>query len=497
MFHRRNRIVLAAGITVALITAMAGPASAGASAGGQASTPVPVDVTGDISWTTDYTNAPFTGVNEETGTVHIALTDVTDGGAAAGGNSSTYSISYNEDLTATTPDGCGIEQTGSFTGSGPLVYNNSTSLGISIQPPAGSDVSVLIRIPYTVTYTTTVSGPQDPCNPGISTSTQGQQGIPLCFTSQNEAPNISGAFEGTYPNGTVDIACSGTNVDNGASIGFSVNGTLTIGPWLSYVALGDSYSSGNGTPDEGGVCVRSPDEAWPVLVPGNANSILPLPTMLSPVTLLACSGATSTGLSTSPGEEDLPAQINELTSLQTPGAPTSIVTVTIGGDDGKDQGVGFTNTLTRCASGLPLTCLVAVARELLWLKNQEPALLRQDFTSIMAAAPSATAFAVGYPLLFNPLRVACPLSLLISPVNQALLNTLTRQLDADIQTAAASVGATYVNVLSAFSGHELCSASPDVVSPLSTLKTQNWFHPNPDGQQQIASLVAAAIVASQ
>jgi hypothetical protein len=41
MSRRRNRIVLAAGITVALITAMVGPASAGVSAAGQASTPVP------------------------------------------------------------------------------------------------------------------------------------------------------------------------------------------------------------------------------------------------------------------------------------------------------------------------------------------------------------------------------------------------------------------------------------------------------------------------
>jgi GDSL-like Lipase/Acylhydrolase family len=492
MFHRRNRIVLATGITVALITAMAGPASAGASATGQASTPVPVDVTGDITWTTDYTNAPYTGVNQETGTAHIALTDVTDGGAAAGGNSSTYSISYNEDLTATTQDGCNIEQTGSFSGSGSLVYNNSTSLGISIQPPAGSDVSVLIRIPYTVTYTTTTSGPS-PCDNQTSTSTQGQQGIPLCFTSPGEAPNISGAFEGTYPNGTVNLDCSGTNVDNGASIGFSVKGTLTITPsGLAYVALGDSYSSGNGTPDEMGDCVRS-DEAWPMLVPGIADAVLPPATMLSPnVTLLACSGATSYGTSVSP-EEDLPAQITQLTSLQTPGPPTAIVTVTIGGDDGKDQGVGFRNTLLQCY--LLRACLAAFAQELKWLRNQEPALLRQDFTSIMAAAPSATVFAVGYPLLFNPRQGRC---LTLSPGDQTLINLLTRQLDADIQTAAASVpGVTYVNVLNAFSGHELCSGVPYVVAPSLFESSHDWFHPNVPGQGQIAGTVAAAIVASQ
>ena len=51
LFHRRNRIVLAAGITVAVIAAMAGPANARASAGIAASTAVPIDVTGNLIWT--------------------------------------------------------------------------------------------------------------------------------------------------------------------------------------------------------------------------------------------------------------------------------------------------------------------------------------------------------------------------------------------------------------------------------------------------------------
>jgi len=231
-----------------------------------------------------------------------------------------------------------------------------------------------------------------------------------------------------------------------------------------------------------------------MLVPGIANQTLPPARMVSPnVALLACSGATSTGTSVSPGEEDLPAQIAQLTSLQAPGPPTSIVTATIGGDDGKDQGVGFFHTLLQCYL---VNCVGAFRQELKWLGNQEPALLGQDFTSIITAAPSATVFAVGYPLLFNPRQGYC---VGLSPVDQKLLNLLTSQLDADIQTAAASIlGVTYVNVLNAFAGHELCSTSPDVVSPLqSPLNMHDWFHPNPAGQAQIANLVAAAIVASQ
>lgn len=228
MFHRRSRIVLAAGITVALITAMAGPGSARALAGGQTSTslPVPVNVTGDIRWTMDnnyFLNdiPPQTGVDQETGTVHIALTDVTDGGAAVGGNSSTYSIAYNQDLMQTFPDGCTYGQTGSFSGSGPLVYNNS-NFGITIQP--GSDVSVLVSIPYAVTFTQT-AGPS--CNnPGTITYTSPQYGSPLCPTGPGEASYPSGTLQGTFVNGTVNLDCSGTDVTTG--IVFSVTGMLTV-----------------------------------------------------------------------------------------------------------------------------------------------------------------------------------------------------------------------------------------------------------------------------
>jgi lysophospholipase L1-like esterase len=230
---------------------------------------------------------------------------------------------------------------------------------------------------------------------------------------------------------------------------------------------------------------------------GIANQSLPPAKVLSTnVALLACSGATSTGTSASPNEEDLPAQIAQLASLQTPGPPTSIVTVTIGGDDGKDQGVGFFHVLSQCVSiSRPLEpCAEVFLQERKWLLDKEPKILRQDFANIRAAAPSAKIFAVGYPIFFT-LQKRC---LTIAPEDQAFLNLLTYELDADIQAAAASVqGVTYINITNAFKGHELCSASPDIVAPLTTISVHDWFHPNVSGQAQIASLVAAAIVAGQ
>jgi lysophospholipase L1-like esterase len=356
--------------------------------------------------------------------------------------------------------------------------------------------------PFTMTYDCTLSGSPEITGAVTvlasgSTEGSGPSGdIPAGYVCTVSEPILAmPAPPADYSWATPVITGSPATIIAGALVPVTVTNTL-IKASRSYVALGDSYSSGNGTPDESGVCVRSPGEAWPTLVPGIANPMLPAARMVSSnVALLACSGATSTGTSVSPGEEDLPAQITQLTSLQTPGPPTSIVTVTMGGDDGKDQGVGFLHTLLQCYL---VNCVEAFRLELKWLKNQEPALLRQDFTSIMAAAPSATVFAVGYPLLFNPQQGYC---VGLSPVDQKLLNLLTSQLDADIQTAAASVpGVTYVNVLNAFSGQQLCpppNVSSDVVAPFTLQPLHDWFHPNPTGQEQIANLVAAAIVASQ
>src|SRR5215469_11150748 len=82
MFRRRNWRMLAAAITAAALAAMAGPVGRAS-----ASTAVPVDISGDISWTFDSTPQPpgetFTGAQKQTGTVHVGLTNVT--GASATG----------------------------------------------------------------------------------------------------------------------------------------------------------------------------------------------------------------------------------------------------------------------------------------------------------------------------------------------------------------------------------------------------------------------------
>ena len=236
LFHRRNRIVLTAGITVAVIAAMAGPAGARTMAGAQASTPAPVDITGNLTWTYDYTplygtGVATTGADKQSGTFDIHLTNVVNGGSAAGGDSSTYSFTDNTNISYTgTGSNCTSTYTGSFTGSGSLLYpQTAQNPGVFVAfDPSLTSIAVTIAIPYTETQTLTDTGPP-PC-PSTGTTTVSNSAIPACLDSMGNSLGLGGSLNGTYPNATVNLGCSGTYASPTQTGSYSVTGTLTITP---------------------------------------------------------------------------------------------------------------------------------------------------------------------------------------------------------------------------------------------------------------------------
>jgi lysophospholipase L1-like esterase len=248
---------------------------------------------------------------------------------------------------------------------------------------------------------------------------------------------------------------------------------------LTLAALGDSYSSGNGTPDAVRTCYRSP-QAWPELVPEDVggNAISPS------VTLLACSGANSTGAYSN----DLPAQEVKLQAI-TP-AP-GLVTLTIGGNDGTSEDAGLFNVLKECFLS-ELFCANAAAKELSWLSDREAAILEKDFDAVKQADPSAVLLVVGYPQIF-PDEGWCR-GFTAPEVED--MNELTVALDDTISAAAAADGVRYVPTISAFNGHDLCSDDPYVVAPYSLSSPLGWFHPNVEGQKILAGIVAEFITSN-
>ena len=107
-----------------------------------------------------------------------------------------------------------------------------------------------------------------------------------------------------------------------------INGNTTT---QRYVALGDSYSSGEGNPPFNPTtphCDQSQHDAWPELVAQK-------PLLLRG--LLACSGATTSALTQS--FKNQPPQLDQLRRLK-----PNVVTITIGGND-----IGFESVIENCA----------------------------------------------------------------------------------------------------------------------------------------------------
>lgn len=234
------------------------------------------------------------------------------------------------------------------------------------------------------------------------------------------------------------------------------------GAELKYVALGDSYSSGEAAGNYYGEpkrCHRSPG-AWANLA-ANASPRVAL------AANLACSGA-KTG--------DLTGQVNELP------ADTEIATVTVGGND-----LGFSDVLAKCYVG---NCVKKLKQAKRTIKRLEPT-LRARYTQIQDKMPHGQLVVIGYPRLFPKGRERC---LWLNKKEQKGANEVSAALDAATGRAAAATGARFVSVAESLNGHELCTGKSWIKSIGGTHGTsQTQGHPLPNGQQAIAGFVVPAL----
>jgi lysophospholipase L1-like esterase len=231
-----------------------------------------------------------------------------------------------------------------------------------------------------------------------------------------------------------------------------------------YVALGDSYASGVGTRtyyDDGTECYRSP-KGYPSLVAASYSLIL---------TLAACSGATTTDVTTK--------QALSLTST------TSYVSVTAGGND-----LGFSSVLTECALPAWLSnCNGAIDKGLKVLRGPLPGRLTTMLSTVRSRAPHARIVVAGYPHIFN--GQDCNAATFFSPAEESRLNAATDELNQLLRSKATAAGAKYVSVLARFSGHAVCDRTP-WMNGLSS-PTINSYHPNVTGHQSYATMVGPVL----
>jgi len=221
----------------------------------------------------------------------------------------------------------------------------------------------------------------------------------------------------------------------------------------SYVALGDSYSSGTGTRSylaDGTSCLRSV-YAYPSLIASAKGYAL---------NFRACSGAKISDVTNS--------QLSALT------ASTSYVTLSVGGND-----AGFADVLTTCAQPAWLSnCNGAVDRAQAYIRTTLPAALTTLYASIRARAPQAKVTVVGYPRIFN--GEDCNLLTWFSPTEESRLNATADLLNSTTAARASAAGYSFANPTSRFVGHAVCD-SPEWINGLSNPVTES-YHPNRTGQ---------------
>jgi lysophospholipase L1-like esterase len=230
-----------------------------------------------------------------------------------------------------------------------------------------------------------------------------------------------------------------------------------------YVALGDSYSSGVGARvfyNESGECDRSPDAYAPQIATAKGYAL----------SFQACSGATTTEVNSK--------QLGTLSSS------TSLVTITIGGND-----AGFTNVIINCAL-LYFTCGSAISEANEFIRKKLPGLLETTYKDIRAKATGAKVVVLGYPKLFTKEGATCNVDFLTSG-NEKKMNESAELLDGVIKARAEAAQFSFVNPTKAFEPHEVCSSSEWLNGQSNPLSES--YHPNVSGYADFTTLIEAVL----
>ncbi|MFG1701885.1 SGNH/GDSL hydrolase family protein [Nonomuraea sp. M3C6] len=262
----------------------------------------------------------------------------------------------------------------------------------------------------------------------------------------------------------------------------------------AYLALGDSYSSGEGVFD----LDKQPVNDGADRCHRATGSYVPLVAQAyrfgGGTAFYACSGATTRQL--------LSGQYGQQPQISRVGPSASLVTLSIGGND-----AGFTKVLTGCIVKLPWStaCVdqdTAVGRR---IEELRPSLLKV-LRELRVRAPDARVIVLGYPRPF-PEEPEVSVDNL-SPEDQRWLNAMTRRLNdlvgsvaAEFDRALAALGAPgsveYVDAYEAFTGHEVGRPQPylnglNVDMEQLTVNARS-YHPTGEGYRRFADLITKQI----
>jgi lysophospholipase L1-like esterase len=322
--------------------------------------------------------------------------------------------------------------------------------------------------------------------------------------------------------------------DNPMFVSLTTSGYVT--PRLDYLALGDSFSSGEGEVDDTFYQPGTNDKfekchlstrSYPYLI---ANMMGMDSTYVHSV---ACSGATTedvvgaddvylgqakrlrretTGLNDSERtlyqrqarNEFSPGRIHQITFVKH--YKPKVITIGIGGND-----VGFMAKLRSCVGlGTCEWAATAEGREKSALELQGAFdTLFKTYSAIHAASPTSHIYVIGYPKIIDASGQCSVLNgIILNTSERMFMNEGIMYINQIISAAAQRAGVKYIDIADSFGGRALCgSTRPSVMnairlgddSPLS--KNLGWlhlignesFHPKPTAHINIATQIMQSI----
>ncbi|MDQ0792374.1 SGNH/GDSL hydrolase family protein [Streptomyces sp. B1I3] len=250
---------------------------------------------------------------------------------------------------------------------------------------------------------------------------------------------------------------------------------------VRYVALGDSFSSGLGIPEQtDAVCGRS-SRSYPALVAGTVGA--------ASFTDATCAGAATANMTGS--QETVPPQLDALR------ADTTLVSLGVGGND-----LDLVGTITRCVvlgylvpHGSPCKASFTLfgTDEIGSRINTTAPKIDAVLREIRTRSPKARVVVMGYPALFPDDGTACRETVALADGDFPWMRDKEKQLNTMLAQQATARGATYVDVYGPSVGHDVCApAGVRWIEPEETAEAAG-FHPNAAGHRSMADAVLASL----
>jgi hypothetical protein len=269
-----------------------------------------------------------------------------------------------------------------------------------------------------------------------------------------------------------------------AGIGLAPMPTATASS-LNYVALGDSYTSGDGispaSPTAPVDCAQSADDYPHLTAKAEGWNLADV----------SCAGANS-GDMTSAQYPDQPPQFNALSGS------ANVVSVGIGGNDNNLfvsalVDCGITDILDFLNIGAPCKALYGntFANDV----ANDASTIGGVIAGIHSRAPHATVFVLGYPDIL-PQSGNCYPTMPLTSGDVSYLNGIEKDLNAMLNSEASAHGATFVDTFTQSIGHDACkSSSVRWVNPIIASGGGISVHPNPTGAARMGTALQAAVAA--